>query len=178
MKNSITNKSSELSPTIEYHRGANRRKILSVLGLGGTLMLPNKWAKPIVDTVIMPAHAQTSDPIAADPSAPSTPSTPPALFTFSPSGSDTFSFIVQTSIPGVTLDETSSGAITSFGVGIATQVAGIELTLISPITTDSALVLTGGRETLNLMINGNAIAIQAALDVTALGQSEFTLTIL
>ena len=178
MKNNLKNKSPELSPTLEYLHGENRRKVLSVLGLGGALILPNKWAKPIVDTVIMPAHAQTSDPIAEASSTPSVPPTPSALFTFSPSGSNTFSFIVQTSIPTVTLVETSSSTMTAFGVAIAVQATGIQLTLINPITTDSALVLTGGSETLNLMINGNAIAIQAALNVTALGQSEFTLTIL
>ncbi len=40
----------------------SRRRLLKVLGAGGaaasTLSLPEKWAKPVVDAVLLPAHAQ------------------------------------------------------------------------------------------------------------------------
>jgi hypothetical protein len=41
---------------------ANRRKILTVIGIGSLapLAIPSKWSKPIIDSVILPAHAQTS----------------------------------------------------------------------------------------------------------------------
>lgn len=39
-----------------------RRRLLKTLILGGavTAVLPEKWIKPVVDTVIVPAHAQGS----------------------------------------------------------------------------------------------------------------------
>lgn len=41
-----------------------RRKLL--LGLGGTALgasqLPQTWSKPIIDSVILPVHAQTTSP--------------------------------------------------------------------------------------------------------------------
>ena len=41
---------------------ADRRKILAVMGVGtvAPLMLPTQWSKPIIRSVILPAHAQTS----------------------------------------------------------------------------------------------------------------------
>ena len=40
----------------------NRRKLLLGLGSGiaGVAQLPEKWTKPVIDSVILPAHAQTS----------------------------------------------------------------------------------------------------------------------
>ena len=45
--------------------GADRRQVLKKILLGGGLaagsaILPDKWAKPVVDVIIAPAHAQTS----------------------------------------------------------------------------------------------------------------------
>lgn len=42
-----------------------RRKILKMMAIGGTaltaeVILPEKWVKPIIDTIFVPAHAQTS----------------------------------------------------------------------------------------------------------------------
>jgi hypothetical protein len=49
---------------------------MKVLGAGGvvaaTLMLPSKWTKPVVESIIVPAHAQASAP----PSTGTTPTTP------------------------------------------------------------------------------------------------------
>ncbi len=42
-----------------------RRKLLKALSLGGAAaatQLPAKWTKPIVESVSLPAHAQTTDP--------------------------------------------------------------------------------------------------------------------
>jgi hypothetical protein len=44
----------------------SRRRAMKVLGVGGvvaaTLMLPSKWTKPVVESIIVPAHAQASAP--------------------------------------------------------------------------------------------------------------------
>jgi hypothetical protein len=44
----------------------SRRRAMKVLGAGGvvaaTLMLPSKWTKPVVESIIVPAHAQASAP--------------------------------------------------------------------------------------------------------------------
>lgn len=41
---------------------ANRRHLLVVIGIGALapLAVPTKWSKPIIESVILPAHAQTS----------------------------------------------------------------------------------------------------------------------
>ncbi len=39
----------------------NRRKILIGMAIAGATQLPNTWQKPIVDAVILPSHAKTSD---------------------------------------------------------------------------------------------------------------------
>jgi hypothetical protein len=41
----------------------NRRRVLEILTVGGltvTILLPSKWLKPVVESVIVPAHAQAS----------------------------------------------------------------------------------------------------------------------
>ena len=40
----------------------DRRKILAAIGVGSaaSLMLPTQWSKPIIRSVMLPAHAQTS----------------------------------------------------------------------------------------------------------------------
>jgi hypothetical protein len=48
-----------------YDGHHDRRKVLRVLLIGGvatTLALPSKWMKPIINSVIVPAHAATSAP--------------------------------------------------------------------------------------------------------------------
>jgi hypothetical protein len=40
-----------------------RRRVLEILTVGGltvTIFLPSKWIKPVVESVIVPAHAQAS----------------------------------------------------------------------------------------------------------------------
>ncbi len=46
---------------IECH-DTSRRKLLTVIGVGSvaSIAVPSKWSKPIVDSVLLPAHAQTS----------------------------------------------------------------------------------------------------------------------
>ena len=39
-----------------------RRKLVKALGAGGTGVLVSQWSKPIVDSVILPLHAQASPP--------------------------------------------------------------------------------------------------------------------
>ena len=52
---------------------SQRRKIL--LGITGATQLPNTWIKPVIDSVVLPAHAQTSSTTTTV--SPSTTSTPP-----------------------------------------------------------------------------------------------------
>jgi len=40
-----------------------RRRLLEILTVGGltaTVLVPSKWIKPIVESIIVPAHAQAS----------------------------------------------------------------------------------------------------------------------
>ena len=52
---------------MEDKRTNNRRKVLLGLtgGIAGASQLPSKWTKPVIDSVILPAHAQTSATTAA-----------------------------------------------------------------------------------------------------------------
>ena len=55
--------------------GESRRKLLKSIATGSGVIvagksLPENWTKPVVDTVMLPAHAQTTTP---------TPPTPPTL---------------------------------------------------------------------------------------------------
>ncbi len=38
----------------------SRRRLLKLLGLGGAaaVIMPERWSKPVIDSVILPAHAQ------------------------------------------------------------------------------------------------------------------------
>ena len=41
----------------------NRRQVIKVVTITGaiaTVVLPSKWAKPVIEAVIVPAHAQSS----------------------------------------------------------------------------------------------------------------------
>jgi hypothetical protein len=45
-----------------YSERPDRRKVLKTLLIGGvttTLLLPSRWMKPIINAVIVPAHAAT-----------------------------------------------------------------------------------------------------------------------
>ena len=45
-------------------KNVSRRRALKVLGLGGavgvTLALPSKWTRPVVESIVVPAHAAAS----------------------------------------------------------------------------------------------------------------------
>jgi hypothetical protein len=43
----------------------DRRKVMKLLVIGGVataVMLPSKWTKPLVNSVVVPAHAASSAP--------------------------------------------------------------------------------------------------------------------
>ena len=43
----------------------DRRQALKIITIGGvatTLLVPSKWMKPVVEAIIVPAHAQASPP--------------------------------------------------------------------------------------------------------------------
>ncbi len=55
----------------EQHKDKNRRRLaLKALGGGGVLAagnaLPRNWAKPVVDVVVLPVHASTTDDTGAE----------------------------------------------------------------------------------------------------------------
>lgn len=57
---------------------SERRKLLAALGItGASAYLPTSWTKPVVESVILPAHAQTT------PSAPGTQTISRLTFTYS-----------------------------------------------------------------------------------------------
>ncbi len=46
-------------------KNISRRQVMTTVAIGGVataVMLPGKWTKPIVDSVITPAHAASSAP--------------------------------------------------------------------------------------------------------------------
>ena len=54
---------------------ASRRRLMKTLAAGGVMttaaiQLPKQWAKPLVDIVLLPAHAQTSPPAPPPPPGP------------------------------------------------------------------------------------------------------------
>ena len=48
----------------DNNKDISRRRALKVLGLGGvvaaTIALPGKWTRPIVESIVVPAHAAAS----------------------------------------------------------------------------------------------------------------------
>jgi hypothetical protein len=81
-----------LSKFFEQKRGANmdsedkkfdRRQVMRTVLIGGvlaTIMMPSKWTKPLVNSVIVPAHAAASAP-ATTTAAPTTTPTPTTTVT-------------------------------------------------------------------------------------------------
>lgn len=54
----------------------DRRQVVKTVLVGGalaTLILPTKWTKPIVNSIIVPAHAQASAPATTTTTSTSTP---------------------------------------------------------------------------------------------------------
>ena len=57
-------------------RKTDRRQVLKIITIGGiatTLLLPSKWTKPIIEAVVVPAHAQASPPATTTTATSSTP---------------------------------------------------------------------------------------------------------
>jgi hypothetical protein len=62
----------------------DRRRVIKIVTIGGvaaTLILPSKWTRPIVQSVIVPAHAQASPVVVTTTAAPSTTTLVPASTT-------------------------------------------------------------------------------------------------
>ncbi len=60
----MTTKYEESKPTntdlSQTRRSALKKMLVGTGVVAGAAALPDKWAKPIVDKVLVPAHAQTS----------------------------------------------------------------------------------------------------------------------
>lgn len=52
------------STTNDSKNSSERRRLLKTLTAGGAVATVTTWHKPIIDAVVLPAHAQTSDPVA------------------------------------------------------------------------------------------------------------------
>jgi hypothetical protein len=47
----------------EGHQSPTRRRVLQSLGIGGAVLaigLPTRWTRPVVESIIVPAHAAAS----------------------------------------------------------------------------------------------------------------------
>ena len=77
----------------------NRRELLGTVATlaGGILATPSVWVKPIVNSVILPGHAQTS-PIEPPPPLPSCESAPSRTQQFSFNGSNPITFQVPSDV--------------------------------------------------------------------------------
>ena len=108
----------------------NRRKLLGSLAVvGGVSAMPSTWVKPVINSVVLPAHAQTS---ATDASSPISPAVGPVL------SLSATSFDVSSVQPGLTLNLAStvissdpliaSGGIIELTVGSASiPVVAVEI---------------------------------------------------
>jgi hypothetical protein len=59
-----------------------RRRVLEVLTVGGltvTIIIPSSWIKPIIESIVIPAHAQASPAKTPLRAATSTPSPSPTI---------------------------------------------------------------------------------------------------
>ena len=71
------------SPDSSLESGANgvnkvgRRRLVKALGAGAGGVVVSQWSKPIVDSVILPLHAQASPPPPPPPPLPGPPPPPP-----------------------------------------------------------------------------------------------------
>jgi len=46
-------------PEMDTVKNSGRRKLMAALGIGGALAAA-RWSKPLVDSIVLPAHAQAS----------------------------------------------------------------------------------------------------------------------
>ena len=55
-------KSATKRMTTEKVNRTDRRKLLQIIGISSVAVaaVPSKWSKPVIDAVVLPAHAQTS----------------------------------------------------------------------------------------------------------------------
>jgi len=62
---SQTRSADDLTPGAARQHNRSRRRLLQSLAVGGTAItvksLPEKWAKPVLDTTIVPAHAECTN---------------------------------------------------------------------------------------------------------------------
>lgn len=61
----------------QRQRDQRRRALLALAGVTAFSSLPNSWRRPMVESVVLPAHAQTSPGITASTGAVTTPPEPP-----------------------------------------------------------------------------------------------------
>lgn len=122
-----------------------RRKLLGAIAAGGaaTTLLPQKWSKPVVDSVMLPAHAQMSPGALVDCTV--TGYLLSGTISFSQSAS---SFFVPSTSPSTFTDASSSGTTSVSSVAFTFAA----LTGIGTYTGSASFVFTSAT------ITGTAVA--------------------
>lgn len=97
------------SPSPQDHRDHRRRLLQAVTaaGIGGAAMLPTQWSRPVVDSVLLPAHAQATPTIAQPACAITCTRVVTESFTFTPV------FIVATAFSEREVCMSENGQVTS-----------------------------------------------------------------
>ena len=119
----------------------NRRKLLGSLAVvGGVSAMPSTWVKPVINSVVLPAHAQTSDTGA---SLPSINAAGPAL-TLSATSIDATSLFSLLDILTPVIDVTPSTSATASGgqFGLIIEAISSSTALVELRFIDSALSLS------------------------------------
>ena len=90
ISNQKKTKFTKLDSKLENRNGKNRRKLLTTSlilgGLGATKGVPSSWTKPLVQSIVLPAHALTTDPVVTTPAPQTTITTQPPAMSTAPAG--------------------------------------------------------------------------------------------
>ena len=134
----------------------NRRKLLGSLAVvGGVSAMPSNWVKPVINSVILPAHAQTSEPLSSASTSTPIPTVAPALTLTG--GSLDISLLQAISPPildFVSIVTASVPAITSGGT-IITQA-----TFLTPGTTTVSFIFVDSQAGQSQVMAGSLLAGQ------------------
>ena len=145
-------------PLSMSEQNVNRRKLLKSMAAGSGAViagksLPESWSKPVVDSVMLPAHAQTSP-------SPCTPCLGAALYCEGSGGS------------GITVDVAIDGTVTVTHQRITPQTDTVDPCIGGDFSVTGDHITGGGSTT----IAGRIIcAAQTSIDVTENGGAPITL---
>ena len=132
------------------NKGLNRRKVIGSLAvIGGVSALPTSWVKPVVNSVMLPAHAQTStDTENVSPSVEVPFFSPAASVLSVPAFADTAPAFINTDFQGL---EGASGFSTTYEVFNVPATGLIQLSNFEVSNSDDNVIFTGPL-TINLLL--------------------------